>query len=81
MLVVVGGGAKIFMSQNRCKYEISKCICPECGKQFPIPRIKGNRREKGHVKNLWCPFCQKTVKMVEIREKDFYTTIDGKIIY
>jgi len=38
-------------------------ICPECGLKFPIPRQK--RREKGHIKDLWCVNCRKVQKFVK----------------
>ena len=39
--------------------------CSECGKQFPIMRSKGYKREKGHIKDLWCPFCKSESKFKE----------------
>lgn len=30
-----------------------------------VPRKR--QREKGHIKDLWCPVCQKIVKMEENR--------------
>jgi len=45
------------------KTTIEYYICPECGMKFPIPRKK--RREKGHIKDLWCPGCKKIQKFVK----------------
>ena len=39
--------------------------CEECGKQFPIMRSKGYKREKNHIKDLWCPFCKAESKFKE----------------
>ncbi|MGI6501640.1 MAG: hypothetical protein ACOX1S_12380 [Anaerostipes sp.] len=36
-------------------------------KQFPIPRKKNQSREKGYIKNIWCPFCKKVEAMKEYR--------------
>lgn len=63
------------------KYEISNFICPCCGKSFPIPRAKSMRRGKGHIKDLWCPFCKDRVKTLEIRPKDRYVTMSGDVFY
>ena len=63
------------------KYEISKFICPECNGVFPLPRQKSCRREKGHIKDLWCPFCKKKVKTLEIRALDVFETLDKRIMY
>ena len=43
----------------------SYMTCSECGKQFPIMRCRGNMREKGHLKDMWCPFCKQDVKFIE----------------
>jgi len=42
--------------------------CPVCGFRFPIPRKKC--REKGHIKDLWCPMCKEERKMVKYDERD-----------
>jgi len=62
------------------KFEVSYFKCPECEKLFPLPRPRSKRREKGHVKDLWCPFCKKEVKTIEYRDMDVYKTLDGKEI-
>ena len=63
------------------KFEISNFICPDCGKSFPLPRAKSMRREKGHIKDLYCPFCKKTVKTFEIRPRDAFATLDPTVVY
>lgn len=63
------------------EYTISDFICPECGRSFPLPRQKSKRREKGHIKDLYCPFCKKYVKTFEERDIDFYASINGKRYY
>lgn len=47
---------------------IETYICPECGRQMFVPRR--NRREKDHVKDMWCVFCQKKTKFVKQEEYD-----------
>lgn len=49
---------------------ISHMHCPECGGVVPIPRSRFGEREKGHIKDMWCPFCKKEVKMKEVRSVD-----------
>lgn len=44
---------------------VSQLTCPKCGGRFPIPRKAGMKREKGHVKNIWCPYCKEDRKFVE----------------
>lgn len=59
------------MARSNRSYTISNMICPDCGKAFPIPRLKSSARERGHIKDLYCPFCNKISKMLEIKENDF----------
>ena len=59
------------MSRNNRSFTISNLICPSCGSSFPIPRLRSNARERGHIKDIYCPFCNRTEKMLEIREQDF----------
>ena len=66
---------------KRRSYNISYFICPECGKYLPLPRPKSCKRNKGHVKDLYCVYCNKVVKTTEVRSGDCYECFDGKIIY
>lgn len=61
------------------KFDISNFICPKCGGTFPLPRAKSMRRNKGHIKDLWCPFCKEIVKTKEVRNIDMYRSMSGKI--
>lgn len=67
--------------RNMTMYVISNFICPCCGGSFPLPRMKGQTRNKGHVKDLWCPNCKKIVKTTEIRDRDVYRNMAGEILY
>ena len=51
-------------------FTISYFICPECGKSFPLPRSKSMRRSKGHIKTLYCVFCNKETDAIELRDCD-----------
>lgn len=59
------------------QYEITEFICPQCGNKFPLPRPSGRKREKGHIKDLWCPFCQEKVKFKEVKSNEVHTTLNG----
>jgi hypothetical protein len=51
------------------KITMSDMYCTQCGrKNIPIPRNKGREREPGHLKNMYCLYCQKKTNMVEVRE-------------
>ena len=55
----------------------SKFFCTECGNEgIPIIRSKGQTREPGHLKKLYCMHCKKEVNHVEIREIGGYTVED-----
>ena len=68
------------MSGRRDCYNISTFVCPDCGTEMPIPRWHGRRREKGHIKDLYCPKCKKTQKFKEFNNKECYKTLDGEVI-
>ena len=59
---------------------ISNFICPECGLEFPIPRKIGQQREKGHIKDLYCPICNKIQKFTECTYKSFVLCFSGFFI-
>lgn len=63
---------------SKQKYTISQCVCPDCNNIFPIPRRKNRRREKQHIKDLWCPYCKEVKKMVEYRNIEAIMTLAEK---
>lgn len=62
-------------------YSISYFICPECGNSFPLPRPKSLKRNKGHIKDVYCVCCNKIVKTTEVRSGDYYIGHNGNVIY
>ena len=49
----------------------SRFFCTECGKEsLPIMRKKGQRREAGHLKKLYCVNCKKENNHFEVRDID-----------
>ena len=64
-----------------CNYSVSYFICPNCNNKFPLPRINGKTRERGHIKDLWCPYCKEVVKTLEVRDRDVYKNMCGEILY
>ena len=59
----------------------STLICSVCGNHFPIMRNHGKPRERGHVKDIWCPFCKTERKFLEVRKRDYIVTASGAVIY
>lgn len=63
------------MSNN--KVTISSFYCTSCGNEsIPLPRKIGQAREAGHLKELYCIHCKKTVNHVEVRHFGSYTKED-----
>ena len=60
--------------------DLSTFICPECGKSFPIMRNHGQQRKRGHIKDIWCPYCGGVKKFREIRRSDYIET-ENSVIY
>jgi len=58
----------------------SRFFCTKCGKEgIPIQRKKGQERESGHLKKLYCIYCGEEVNHVEIKEDNpAYTLEDFK---
>ena len=55
----------------------SRFFCTKCGKEgIPIMRKMGQQREAGHLKKLFCMFCNEEVNHAEIREIGGYTIED-----
>lgn len=56
--------------------KLSDFYCTQCGnKGIPILRTK-KEREPGHLKKLFCLYCQKETNMVEIKQNGKYTLED-----
>ena len=52
---------------------LSDFYCTRCGnKGIPVFRTVGQEREPGHLKKLFCIYCQNEVNMVEVRQVGKY---------
>lgn len=61
---------------------LSDFYCTCCGnKGIPVFRTVGQEREPGHLKKIFCLYCQKEVNMVEVRSIGKYTLEDFWIEY
>lgn len=59
---------------------MSNFYCTKCGKQgLSVWRTKGSGREAGHLKALYCPYCNETINHVECDAKSNYTYKDFMI--
>ncbi len=64
------------------KFNQSDFYCTCCGKKgLPVQRKKGQEREKGHLKKLYCIFCNKEINHVEIKPDGRYTLEDFQMEY
>ena len=52
--------------------ELSDLICSQCGSIMSIPRYKNGKRERFHVKDMYCINCNKETKFIEIGDIDIY---------
>ena len=60
----------------------SRFFCTRCGREgIPIQRKKGQEREGGHLKKLYCMYCKQEVNHAEIREIGGYDVEDFKQEY
>lgn len=62
---------------NREKINISSMYCTKCGKKgIDIHRRAGQEREAGHLKKLFCIYCQEETNHAEIRPFGSYRVED-----
>lgn len=62
---------------RKINYLISDFYCTCCGnKNIPIARKLGHAREPGHLKKLYCLYCNKETNMAEIKPNGKYTLDD-----
>ena len=60
--------------------KISDFYCTKCGKKgLPVIRKIGKEKEPGHLKKLYCLYCNEEVNMVEIKPNGKYTLEDFEI--
>lgn len=45
----------------------SMLYCLRCGGSFPIRRQNNRKRERNHVKTMWCPWCKRVTPHRENR--------------
>ena len=63
-------------------FKISDFYCTRCGKKgISLPRKDNQKREPGHLKNLYCPYCKSQQNAVEIRGYGKYTYEDFEMEY
>lgn len=55
--------------------KISDFYCTKCGHKG-IPVIRTKEKEPGHLKKLFCLYCQEETNMVEIKQNGKYTLED-----
>lgn len=57
--------------------EASHFYCTKCGKEgIPVARKKGQERKSGHLKKLYCIYCQEEVNHVEVKMSGEYSYED-----
>lgn len=60
-------------------YKISQFKCPGCGNIIPLPRCK-NARENGHIKDIYCPWCDKIQHTTEYKDNQPIRNFAGDLI-
>lgn len=66
-------------SKNVRLQHVSDFYCTSCGHKG-IPCVRTTKeKEPGHLKKLYCLYCQKETNMVEIKQNGKYTLQDFEI--
>ena len=63
---------------KRQSYTISHFLCPECGNEIPLPRRSNRNRESGHIKDIYCPYCNKVQQFLEFKSNQPIRNMDGE---
>ncbi len=62
------------------KFTCDILVCKVCGTRMSVPRNLARRRARGHIKDMWCPRCQKITKHYEILNEDAIRNFDGELL-
>lgn len=60
-------------------YKSSRFVGIGCETVIPLPRVY-RQREKGHVKDIWCPICGKVHGFKEYKANEYWMTMSGERI-
>ena len=66
------------MRRKHAPYKASQFI-GDCGTIIPLPRMY-KQREKGHVKDLFCPKCGRVHGFREYKRNEFWKTMSGEVL-
>lgn len=53
------------MKHIKKSFVLSYLKCSNCGEFVLIPRRVGRQKKGGHIKDMWCPYCQTETKFIE----------------
>lgn len=68
--------------RGKNNFLMSEMYCTRCGRQgLHVARQNGKYREAGHLKKLYCIYCQTETNHVEIKPSGSYTYEDFKLEY
>ena len=54
------------MCNKRKVHITSYFVCQECNNEMYLPRVPGEMRKRGHIKDIYCPYCKKTTKLKKV---------------
>ena len=67
------------MKQGK-RFVCDTLVCTICGNKTTVPRMCDRRRARGHIKDMWCPYCQRKTKFKEILFEDAVRNFDGELL-
>ena len=60
---------------KKVQYKNTDLVCLECGYVATIPRKISKQKRIGHIKDMFCPFCNKEVKFFEVKDISIFKEI------
>jgi uncharacterized CHY-type Zn-finger protein len=56
-------------NDRRRNFTISYFSCTKCEYVLTLPRLKYRKRERLHIKDMWCPMCKADSQFKEFRSE------------
>ena len=61
-------------------YTTSQFICPKCNHTIPLPRRRQSQRANKHIKDIYCPWCNKVQHTREYKYDQPIRNLAGELI-
>lgn len=57
---------------KKSPYKSTDLVCLDCGSVVTINRKLNRQKNVGHIKDMYCPYCNKEVKFFEVKDVSIF---------